>query len=105
VKHEIRASKHVASVAGRLARGEDVNKHERKAAMHQLVVCFKTGLMIYLAGPQITALFTHGIWKSLASFTPIDDIVAILLNQPIQYASKALLGADIGLLPSGFYTH
>jgi hypothetical protein len=106
VKHEARSSKHLMSVAGRLARGEDVNPHERKAAMHQLVDIFKTALMIHFMGPHVAHILASGFWKALASLgTPFDEIVGMLIDAPIRFAANKMLGMDIGLLPSGFYTH
>lgn len=106
LNHEVRATKHLISVAGRMARGEEVNEPERKAAMHQLVDILVKVVVIYLAGPHVAHLFSHGIWKALgALMSPLDEMAALLLDKPIRAAAKKLLSADIGLLPSGFYTH
>jgi len=106
LSHELRASKHMMSVAGRLARGEEVNPHERKAAMHQLTDILVKTVLVYFASPHIAHLFASGIWKALAALlSPIDEVVLVLLDKPIRAASKKLMSADIGLMPSGFYTH
>jgi len=106
LRHEVRATKHMMDVAGRLARGEEVNPHERKAAMHQLVDILTKAILIYFAGPHVAHLFAGGVWKALAAFmSPLDEIIAILLDKPIRAAARKLLSADIGMLPSGFYTH
>lgn len=106
LSHEVRATKHMIGVAGRLARGEEVNPQERKAAMHQLVDILSKAVLIYFTGPHITHMFAGGIWKALgALLSPLDEIIVILFDKPIRAASKKLLSADIGMLPSGFYTH
>jgi hypothetical protein len=106
LRHEVRATKHMMDVAGRLARGEEVKPQERKAAMMQLVDILTKAVLVYFAGPHIAHLFSGGIWKALATFlSPIDEIVVILLDKPLRAASKKLMSADIGLMPSGFYTH
>jgi hypothetical protein len=104
--HEKRSTIHMLSVASRLAHGEDVNPQERKAAMVQLVDILSKVVLAVLVGPHIVALFQGGIWKVLAAaMSPLDDIVFILFDKPIRVAARKLLGADIGMLPSGFYTH
>jgi hypothetical protein len=106
LSHEVRATRHMLEVAGRLARGEEVNPQERKAAMHQLVDIVTKTVAIYFAGPHIAHFFAGGIWKVLGMIaSPVDEILVILLDKPLRIAAKKLLGADIGLLPSGFYTH
>jgi len=106
LKHEVRASKHMLSVAGRLARGEEVRPQERKAAMRQLVQVLTKSVLLYFIGPHISHLFAGGIWKALAALlSPINDVMLVLLDKPIRAAAKKLMQADIGLMPSGFYTH
>ncbi len=106
LSHEMRSTKHMVNVAGRLSRGEEVNPQERTTAMHQLVDILTKVVLLYFVGPRITGLFENGIWKALAALmSPLDDIVVILLDKPIRAAAKKLMSADIGLLPSGFYTH
>jgi hypothetical protein len=106
LRHEVRSTKHMISVAGRLARGEEVNPQERKAAMHQLVDILTKAILVYFAGPHIAHLFAGGAWKALAAIlSPLDEVLAILLDKPLRAAAKKLLSADIGMLPSGFYTH
>jgi hypothetical protein len=106
LRHEARATRHMLNVAGRLARGEPVKPQERKAAMHQFIGLLTKAVLIYVAGPRIAHLFSGGIWKALATvMSPIDEIVLILLDKPIRAATKKLMNADLGLMPSGFYTH
>lgn len=106
LSHEIRSTKHMVSVAARLARGEEVNPQERKAAMHQLVDILVKAVLVYFTGPHIAHLFSGGVWKALAALlSPLDEVVMVLLDKPIRAAAKKLMSADIGLLPSGFYTH
>jgi hypothetical protein len=106
LNHEVRSTKHMIDVAGRLARGEEVNPQEKKTAMRQLVDILTKAVLVYFAGPHIAHLFAGGIWKALAALlSPLDEIVIILLDKPIRAAAQKLLSADIGLLPSGFYTH
>jgi len=106
LSHEVRSTRHMLEVAGRLARGQEVNPQERKAAMHQFVDILTKTLALYFAGPHIAHFFAGGIWKVLGTLvSPFDEILVILLDKPIRMAAKKLLGADIGLLPSGFYTH
>ena len=106
LRHEVRATKHMLSVAGRLARGEEVKPQERKAAMHQLVDVLTKALLLYFAGPHVAHLFQSGLWRALgALLSPLDEIIVILLDKPLRAATRKLLSADIGLMPSGFYTH
>lgn len=106
LKHEVRATRHLVRVAGRLARGEEVNPREKKAAMHQLMDVLLKVVLVYFAGPHVAHLFQHGVWKALAALlSPLDEVLAILLDKPIRAVAKKLMNADIGLLPSGFYTH
>jgi len=106
LNHERRSIKHMFSVAGRMARGEEVNPQEKKAAMHQLVDILIKVVFVYIAGPHVAHLFSHGIWKALAALmSPLDEVVIILFDKPLRAATKKLLSADLGLLPSGFYTH
>lgn len=106
LRHEARATKHMISVAGRLARGEEVKPQERKAAMAQLIDVLSKAVLIYFAGPHIAHLFGGGIWKVMAAIaSPLDEILLILLDKPLRAASRKLMSADIGLMPSGFYTH
>jgi len=106
LRHEVRATKHLADVAGRLARGEEVNIYERKTAMHQFVDILTKAVLIYFAGPHITHFFAGGFWQVVAAIvTPLDEIIVILVDKPVRAAAKKLLNADLGMLPSGFYTH
>lgn len=106
LKHEVRSTKHMVSVAGRLMRGEEVNPQERKAAMMQFVDIFTKVLLAYLTGPHIAHMFSGSVWKVIGTFlSPLDEILAVLLDKPIRAAAKKLLGSDLGMLPSGFYTH
>lgn len=106
LSHEIRSTKHLLSVAGRLARGESVKPQEKKAAMHQLVDILVKVVIAYFAGPHVAHLFSGGIWKALAALlSPLDEILLVLLDKPLRAVAKKLMSADIGLLPSGFYTH
>lgn len=72
LRHEIRSTRHMLSVFGRLARGEEVNQHERKAAFHQMLDILTKVVFVYLAGPHVAALFTHGIWKGVDDVTLAD---------------------------------
>jgi len=106
LRHEVRSTRHMLRVFGRLARGENVNPHERKAAFHQMLDILTKVMFVYLAGPHVAALFSHGIWKALmALLSPIDEILVVLLDRPMRAVMVKLLSADIGILPSGFYTH
>jgi hypothetical protein len=106
LSHEIRSTKHMIGVARRLAAGEEVNTQERKAALHQLLDLLSKAVLIYFAGPHVVGLFKGGVWKALAAIlSPLDEIVLILLDKPLRAVVKKLIAADIGLLPSGFYTH
>lgn len=105
--HEARASRHMLEVAWRLAHGEEIRPEERKAAMHQLVDILTKTVLLFFVGPHIAHMFFGGgIWKALGALaSPVDEILTILIDKPLRKAAKRLLGADIGLLPSGFYTH
>jgi hypothetical protein len=106
LRHEVRATKHMFVVAEKLARGEEVNSQERKAALMQFVDVMTKALLIYFAGPHIAALFAKGFWRALGSLlTPLDEILAAVLDKPIRAAARKMFSTDLGLLPSGFYTH
>ena len=104
LNHEVRASKHMLSVAGRLARGEVVNKQERKSAMRQLVGILTKSVFLYFAGPNVATLFKSGVWKAISALlAPLDEILLVFLDKPIRAASQKLMSADLGLgLPAGF---
>lgn len=100
LSHEIRATKHMMGVAGRLARGEEVKPEEKKAAMHQLVDVLAKVVLVYFAGPSVANLFSGGVWKALMTvLSPIDEILVVLLNKPIRAALAKLLSADISTTP------
>jgi hypothetical protein len=106
LSHEVRSTRHMLSVAGRLARREEVNPQETKAALHQMTDILSKAVLVYFAGPSVAHLFSGGIWKAFVTLlSPIDEIMVILLDRPLRAVAKKLMNADIGLLPSGFYTH
>lgn len=93
LSHEVRATKHMVSVAGRLARGEKVNPQEKKAAMRQLVGILVKVILLYFAGPQIAHYFAGGILKALL-LSPLDEILVALLDKPLRAAAQKLLTAE-----------
>ena len=106
IKHEARATKHMAIVAAKLATGEEVKPQEVRTAAIQFVDVLTKVLLVYFVGPHIAHLFSHGVLKALvALLSPLDEVIAVLLDKPLRMASEKFLGASIGLLPSGFYTH
>lgn len=106
LKHEARATKHMFIVATKLATGEDVKPQEVRTAAIQFVDIFTKVLLAYFVGPHVAHMFSHGVLKALASLlSPLDEVVGMVLDKPLRMASEKFLGASIGLLPSGFYTH
>jgi hypothetical protein len=93
LSHEVRSTKHMISVAGRLARGEEVNPHEKKAAMRQFVGLLVKVILLYFAGPQIAQYFSGGVLKALL-LSPLDDILTALLDKPLRAAAHKLLTTE-----------
>lgn len=95
LSHELRAARHLGRVVERMALGEDVPPPERKAAMRQLVSLLAQTLIIYFAGPQVSGLFSVGIWQAVARLTqPVGELALILLRNPINAAVKQLLASE-----------
>lgn len=92
LSHEVRSTKHMIGVVGRLARGEEVNPHEKKAAMHQFVGLLVKVVLLYFAGPQIARYFAGGVLKALV-LSPL-DILTALLDKPIRAAAHKLLTTE-----------
>ena len=98
LSHDVRATRHMASVAGRIARGEPVNPYERKEAMHHLVHLLSQAVLVCLTGSQVTGLFRGGVWKALEAVSrPVGEILVILFDRPLRAAGKKLLSQDIGV--------
>lgn len=98
LSHEVRSSRHVLEVAGRLARGEPVRAPERQAAMRQLVSVLSNAALFFLVGPGIANL---GVWKALGLLAkPLKGAIALVLDKPLKKAAKRLLDSDIGDVPS-----
>lgn len=106
IRHEFRATRHMVRVANRLMNGEEVPKQEVRAAVLQFVDLAVRVLIGMFVGPHISHAFAHGGMKALASLlTPLDEVVAVVIDKPMRWATNQLIGEAIGLLPSGFYTH
>lgn len=106
IVHEIQASKHMLIVASKVARGEPVAPGEVRMAVIQFVDIATKVLLGFLIGPHLSHFLMAGPLKALVSLlSPLDEIGAVLIDRPIRFATKALLGEAIGFLPSGFYTH
>lgn len=106
LSHEVRSTKHMLDVAKRLARGEPVKSQEIKTAVAQVVDILSKVILIYVVGPHLAALFARGAVKAiLALLSPLDEIAGILLDKPLRMATKRMIDSEVGLLPSGFYTH
>ena len=100
LNHEVRATKHIASVAGRLARGEEVHPLERKEAMKQFVSILVRVVLICLAGSTVVGLFAGTFWTALTALLgPVSEMVVVLLGGPIKAAASKLLSADIAQFP------
>lgn len=95
LSHELRATRHALSVAGRLARGEPVKPQERKAALKQLLALLVTVVISVTAGPDVQGLFSGSLWKAFQTVVvPVQKIVGLLLRQPIYDAATKLLFAS-----------
>lgn len=106
IRHEVRATKHMFSVAARLLAGEEVRPQEVRAAVFQFADLTIRVLLIKFIGPHLTHAFAQGGLKALASMlTPLDEVIAVMVDKPMRWATNHLVGEAIGLLPSGFYTH
>lgn len=100
VRHEVRATRHMASVAGRLVRGEPVHPAEKKAAMKQLTTLLVQVVVMYLAGGPLLGFFKGALWSSLTALVgPVSEIVLVLFGAPIKAATAKLLSADIAQFP------
>lgn len=96
LSHEVRASKHMLDVAGRLYRGETVAPQERKAAVRHMVGILVKVIIACSSGPTLQGLFSGGVWKAFRSLAaPIGEIILLLLNSPIQATAKKLMSADV----------
>ena len=106
LRHEVRATKHMVVVAQRLLAGEEVKQQEVKAAVVQFVDLAMKVLIGVFVGPHIAHLFAHGVLKALASLlSPLDEVIGVMIDKPLRWATQHLIGESVGLLPSGFYTH
>lgn len=106
IRHEMRATKHMFTVAARLLAGEEVRPQEVRAAVFQFADLAIRVLMAVFIGPHIAHMFAHGALKALASLlTPLDEVIAVMVDKPMRWATNHLVGEAFGLLPSGFYTH
>lgn len=95
LSHEIRATKHAVSVAGRLARGEAVPPPERKAATRQLLSILITVVFAYSAGPGVQGLFSGSLWRAFQTLVmPVQEIIALVLRKPLHDAAKKVLFSD-----------
>lgn len=100
LKHEVRATRHIGEVAGRLARGETVHPAERKEAMKQFVSILVRVVLLVLAGSSVVGLFAGPFWLALTKLVgPVSEIVMILFSVPIKAATSKLLSADIAQFP------
>jgi hypothetical protein len=106
VRHEIRSSKHMLKVAMRLAQGEEVRPQEVKAAVVQFVDIATKVLIFVFIGPHVAHMFAEGPLRAMmALMSPVDEVAGVMLDKPLRWVTNKFLGAAIGLLPSGFYTH
>ena len=100
LNHEVRATRHIANVAGRLARGEEVHPTERKEAMKQFVSILVRVILVCLAGTTVVGLFAGTFWTALTALLgPVSEMVVVLLGGPIKAATTKLLSADIAQFP------
>lgn len=96
MKKDVRGTKHMLDVIQRMAHGESVNDHERRAALQQFVRIMSIALFITLAGPSVSSLFTGTVWRTLATLmSPVEDVLMILLHRPIQAAAAKLLTTQV----------
>ena len=106
IRHEIRATKHLFNVVARLSKGEEVRGQEVKAAARQFIDLASKILLVHFAGPHIAHLFSKGLLHAASALlSPLDEVVAVVVDKPIRWVSQKFLGEAVGLLPSGFYTH
>lgn len=95
LNREARSTRHLINVAGRLARGEAVSPHERKAALKQLGSLMSKAILITLISSSGGPL-SSGVWAPLrALMGPLEEIYLILLNRPLQATVKKLLTVPI----------
>jgi hypothetical protein len=93
LSHDIRATRHLFSVMGRLANGEEVEAPERKAAFKHLInLIVKAVLIAATVNAGAQGLFSGPIWSTLSRMVaPTQEILIILLNKPIQAATRKLM--------------
>jgi hypothetical protein len=95
LRQEVRASRHMADVAARWARGGDIHPEEFKAARHQAVRILTKVVLVYFAAPAVTGLFAGGIWAAVSRlWFPAEEILVVLLDRPLRAVAHRLLSAQ-----------
>lgn len=104
IRKEKRETYHMVEVARRLAKGEKVHPQELKNAVHQFLDLLKTAIIIGLGAHELVPLIAASPLHALGILaSPADEVVGLLMDSPLRYATTFLLGQGHGLLPSAFY--
>ena len=93
LSHDIRATSHLFGVVSRMIDGEEIPAPEKRAAMKHLInLIVKAVLISSAASIGSQGLLSGSIWATLRRLmAPLQEILLILLNKPIQAASKKLM--------------
>jgi hypothetical protein len=84
----------------------EVRPQEVKAAVVQFVDIATKVLIFVFIGPHVAHMFAEGPLRAMmALMSPVDEVAGVMLDKPLRWVTNKFLGAAIGLLPSGFYTH
>jgi hypothetical protein len=89
---DLRATRHLGSVASRWANGEAIHPEEFKAAKQHLLRILIKIVLIYFAGPGVAGVFSGGIWKAVSAIGfSAEEIILLLLERPLSAAMKKLM--------------
>jgi hypothetical protein len=92
LRKDVRATKHMAGVASRWARGDKVHPEEFKAAKRQLLRILVKVMLIYFATPEVAGLFSGGLWHAIGTlWFSAEEVLVLLLDRPLAAIMNKLL--------------
>lgn len=102
LRKDVRSSRHMADVASRWARGDEVHPQEFKAAKQQLLRILVKLVLIYFAAPEVAGLFSGGLWHAIASlWFPAEEVMVLLLDRPLSAVMSKLMTAPTSTATTG----
>lgn len=97
-------TRHLWSVVRKVAAGGSVEPAELRKAALQFIDLFRTvAILAFVAHHFGPDLVNHPLQVLATMASPADEVLGILLDKPLQMASRAFLGQTQGFLPSSFY--